>query len=254
MQQHGRLQCAMQRPARLQRAALLLLFLGLCHTSQQAAAKTLPVPDPNRAGLLPVTSVTSPPVLAFDGPASAPAPVQTFMLLYDSKHAGSALLGVGTAIGAAHGTVVAQHPAIGVAFASSANGNFVTDVMAADPRLMHVASTAEVRGRGRRKPKRETHSGIGSPSGYFESSGGGGGSSASKLKDNPAQILSRKEGAGAKPGSQPREGAVAANAQRRNLAAEPVSAPMDEGVAGIILASSPNSTTGAALWGKTRVP
>lgn len=236
----------MRQPGCLQCAALLL-GISLCHTAQHASAKTLPVPYPNDGGLLPVNSGTSARVTGFDGPE--PSPAHTFILLYNSKHMGSAPLGAGKAIESAHGTIVAQHPAIGVAFATSANSNFAKNVMAADPRLTHVASTAGVRGRARRKASVEPHANS-APGG----SSGGGSSSTSNLDDSSARILSRKESAGTKPGSQLQGGATGAAGQRHTLATEPVPAPSGEGVTGIVLASAPNSTAGAALCGRGARP
>lgn len=225
-------QGAMQQPGRMRCAALLLLVLTLCYATQRAAGKTLPVPYPSLDG--------APPVKAFDGPAQGPPSGQTYILLYDNKTLESELLDAGRAIEASGGTVVAQHPAIGVAFATSANDSFAANVKAADPRLTHVASTARVQGRGHRKASVDPRRNSGGGSGRGRSVGGGGGGSASK--DRARRLLDGKKGAGARPSSELQGDLDAAAAQRRSLSLEPVQAPSLEAV----LSSSPPYAAGAA--------
>lgn len=238
----------MQRWRRMRRAPLLLLCLALSHAAQRSASKTLPVPYSPQGGLLQAPTSPNPLVTGFqgvDGPA--PARSQTFVLLYDDKYAGSELAGADRAIEAAGGTVVAQYPAIGVAFATSANGTFAADVKAADPRLVHVAITAGMPVGGRRKASIEKSTGHnrgdGSRSLRGSGGGGGGGCSNSKLKDSSEQSVGCKEGAGARMSSE-EQGSAPLAAKRRRLSLEPVQAPSLEGIDDNVLASSPSSMEG----------
>ena len=150
----------MQRPGRMQIEAGLLMCLVLWHT---ATGKTLPVPY-NNAGSPQPTDTSVPRVKSFEGvQESGSTQVQTFILLYDSKYAGSEMLDPSGSIASAGGTLVAHHPAIGVAFAKSTGRTFAADMKVADLRLTHVASTGTAGARRRKGSFSQVHgSGDGS--------------------------------------------------------------------------------------------